>query len=159
MPPKPPGTLEEWRELSRRLRAEADEIDQAIAVLARKSGAPVAEEPIEAPSEVTVPPELISPLPSGSHSGITYSMTSTQIDSVAKKRRTGPPLKSKGPVAKVARILGVSVAEVARLAKQNVYSMRTWNERDQVPPEVKAILADLVATHEKAAEKAAKRSR
>ncbi len=76
-------------------------------------------------------------------------MESTQIDSAVKKRRTGPPLKSKGPVAKVARILGVSVAEVARRVNQNVYSMRTWNERDQVPLEVKEKMADLVSAYEK----------
>jgi hypothetical protein len=98
-------------------------------------------------------PGLNSPLPSESQSGITYSMNSTQIDSGPKKRRTGPPLKSKGPAAKVARTLGVSLAELADMASVNVHSLRTWDQRDQLPAEVQGKLADLVRAHEKQAKR------
>lgn len=103
------------------------------------------------------PPFPKSGLHSQAHSATIDSMDSSTIDSATPKRTRGVPLKSKGPAAKVARLLGISLAEVARRVKENPFSMRTWDQRDQLPPEVKAKLADLVAAHEVDLKKSAKR--
>lgn len=135
----------------RERKIEIQNLRDAAAVMERGAEIFARREAAGASPGAVVP---ISPLPSDSQSGITYSMDSTQIDSGIKKRRTGPPLKSKGPIAKVARLLGLSFAELATEIKANVHSLRTWDQRDQVPGEVKSSLAALVKAHEKQAKRA-----
>jgi hypothetical protein len=121
MPTKPPGTLEEWRELSRRLRAEADEIDQAIAVLARKSGE-AKEEPVEAPMF----PSLTSNVSYATDSGMTSS-------SLAKHPG---PVPGEGPATKLMKDLGLSsLAELATALGERHVTVRSWNSRDNGLPE------------------------
>ena len=66
------------------------------------------------------------------------------------------PLESNGPYAKVAKILGVSLAEVGRRLKENVYTVRTWNARKHVPEGIQEKLDALIAEHQ-AEQKPAKR--
>lgn len=99
-----------------------------------------------------------SGLPRRVDSGTNELMGSTQINAESTQARPGVPLSSKGPIAKVAKLLGVSMVELARrLGGVNVHSLRTWDQRGRMPEDVKAKLQGLVDAHEKA-EKAKKRS-
>ncbi len=62
-------------------------------------------------------------------------------------RPRGAPLKSKGPVARVARILGVSGAAVARLIGVNYQTSRAWDGEDRrVPDDIAPKLEALIAS-------------
>lgn len=97
-----------------------------------------------------------SGLPLRVDSGTSESMGSTQINAESTQSRSGVPLASKGPVAKAAKILGISLAAVARAIKVNEHSLRTWDQRGRMPDAVKAKIQGLVDAHEQA-EKAKKR--
>ena len=74
------------------------------------------------------------------------------------KRRTGAPLRAKGPVGRVAKALGLSIRELAEKVEVNYETMRVWNTRGRVPDD--AILAkfdSLEAEHLKSSRKSGKK--
>lgn len=123
------------------MRDLADRLErQAQAQLARAKqlrGAADTIEAIRAMGQTSV-------LHDGVDTGTVEGMNSTQIDSAAKGRRRGVKLESKGPVARIARKLDISLAEIARRIKVNEHSLRTWDQRRSVPDDVQAKLDALL---------------
>ena len=131
------------------MRHEAESLEKAAAAyLSRAKQLRAVAAAIEALRTMPIQAESISPLPARSHSGTIDSMDSTQIGAGASKRTRGVPLESNGPYAKVAKLLGVSLAEVGRRLDENVYTVRTWNARKHVPDGIQAKLDALVAAHQ-----------
>ena len=63
-----------------------------------------------------------------------------EMDAIAnlpapKRRRSGPVLRSTGPIADAARELGISVHALAQVVGENPGSMHTWSKPDRRPPE------------------------
>lgn len=77
-------------------------------------------------------------------------MESSAINAETMRRRPGVRLQSKGPIAKVARALGISIAEVARRLKISDTTVRSWDARNSVPDDQKAALARLLEEHQTA---------
>jgi len=78
-----------------------------------------------------------------------YIAEMSQASSAENPRTPGAPLRSKGPVARVARILKITGADVARLLKVNYQTSRAWDDPSRrVPDDVAAKLDALVATPE-----------
>ncbi len=119
-------TSAELRAIAAQKRREADEFDQAADVVERA----------EQSSGLTAPAD----------NAYIANMGQAQIaDSSARQR--GAPLKSDGPVARVAKILGVSGADVAWLLKVNYQTSRAWDlEGRRVPDDVAPRLDALVAS-------------
>lgn len=138
--PTTPGELrakaERMRETAR-LRAQqlvedADREAAALEMAARmieqyRSGLPSADD-VDTIGEMDAIPSLPSP----------------------KRRRSGPVLRSTGPIADAARELGISVHALAKVVGENSGSMRTWGKPDRRPPDdlVKK-LDSLVKEHRK----------
>lgn len=49
----------------------------------------------------------------------------------------GKPLKSKGPIAKHARRLGLTMTELAEKVGADHWNLRNWDKRDSVPEEIR----------------------
>jgi len=125
------------------MRALADRLErEAQAQLARARQLRGAADTIEALR--AMPPLETSGLQDRVDTVTVEDMNSTQIDSAAKGRRRGVKLESKGPVARIARKLDISLAEVARRIKVNEHSLRTWDQRRSVPDDVQAKLDALL---------------
>ena len=74
-----------------------------------------------------------------------YNADMSQAVASNSARPPGAPLRSNGPVARVARILGVSGADVARLLKVNYQTSRAWDDPGRrVPDDVLPRLEALV---------------
>lgn len=63
----------------------------------------------------------------------TFDAMSTSSVSPPSDFRRGAPLTSQGPVATVARQLGVTSAEVARMLGVNPAVARNWDARGKIP--------------------------
>ncbi len=116
MPDRPPPTAEDFRARARELRAEADRLDAAAETMERYAA-------------------IKSTLPPGEPYATVATMATANVATVPAFRR-GAPLESDGPVATMARRLGISSAEVARKLGVNPGTARNWDKRGKVPNEM-----------------------
>ena len=103
------------------------------------------------------------PLQSPADNAYNAEMSQAPMSAPLPARPRGAPLKSKGPVARVAKILGVSGADVAWLLNAKYQTAMSWDGKDrQVPEDIAPKLEALVASPESIAaarKRAAKRPR
>lgn len=150
MPPEDPIDLlaRRLRELAATLRQIDAERDERRAAAIAASGLPaaLADEMLRMGSEESA---LTSP-DQYDQSGVMLQVNSTNF-----QQPVGKPLKSKGPIAKIAKRLGLTMTELAAKVGADHWNLRNWNKRKSVPVEIQKRLDALV----EAADRAGKRAR
>jgi len=111
------------------LRAEADALDAEAERLRRE-----AQKRRALAGQIEQLGETETPLPqSASYATIETMATAAATNPSPLTFRRGAPLESDGPIATVAKKLGVPAAEIARRLNVNPITARNWDKRGKIP--------------------------